>query len=64
MELKSENGDIHLNYSETPENVFISGLSEFGDVTIFGEKQQSQRFGNGETKVYLETQDGDIEVNK
>ena len=64
ISLTARDGIIQLIVADEPENAFINTSIGDGLVSIFGEKNSSKLYGNGETKVDLKLNDGKITVKR
>lgn len=64
ISLAARDGLIQLTVVDEPENAFISTSIQDGLVSLFGERNSSMLYGNGETKVNLKLNDGKITIKR
>ncbi|WP_430786880.1 DUF4097 family beta strand repeat-containing protein [Virgibacillus flavescens] len=62
--LDSDNGRITIETDKEPTNVTFDVQVDNGDVTIFDKYNGNAVFGNGENRIKLSTDNGDITVSK
>ncbi|MFP9130667.1 DUF4097 family beta strand repeat-containing protein [Niallia sp. BSM11] len=63
IQLQTNNGEISVTAEKEPENANISAETDNGDIEIFKQANSNVIFGDGEYKIRLKTNNGDIEVN-
>jgi len=64
IDLKTDNGLIEIQTEKEPTNATIEANVDFGKVDIFGKNNSQTVFGDGETLIKLETDNGKILVEK
>ncbi|KGR74411.1 DUF4097 family beta strand repeat-containing protein [Ureibacillus sinduriensis] len=62
LQWKTDNGSITLKTDEILDNVTLSAKSDFGRVSVYGEKGKKFKFGDGSTSVRFKTDNGRITV--
>ena len=62
VDLAARDGIIQVTVTDEPQNTMISTSIQDGLVSIFGERNSSKLFGNGDNKVNLKVNDGKITV--
>jgi len=62
VDLAARDGMIQITVTEEPQDTIISTSIQDGLVSIFGERNSSKLFGNGDNKVNLKINDGMITV--
>ena len=63
IQLETSNGEISVTAEKEPENTSIFAETDNGNIEIFNNSRSNVVFGNGEYKISLKTNNGDIEVN-
>lgn len=64
IDFEAKNGKIHIKTTQEPENVGIIAQANNGSSKIFGEKTSGVIFGNAETQIQLQANNGKIIVEK
>lgn len=64
VDLRTDNGAIHVELSKKPGNARIEASTDNGVVTIFGTKERSATFGDGKYLMKLRTDNGKIQVSE
>ncbi|AQQ54422.1 DUF4097 family beta strand repeat-containing protein [Planococcus lenghuensis] len=64
IRLKTDNGSITVQTAREPENTAIQTKSDWGSISVFGEKTRNRLFGSGDHTLQLTTDNGSITVEK
>lgn len=62
--LASDNGDIEIETDQQPTNAVLDIKTKNGDVSVFGSSNWDTVIGNGENKIKLTINNGDIKIGK
>lgn len=62
LQWKTDNGSITLKTDELLDNVSLSAKSDFGSISVYGEKGKKFKFGDGSIPVRFKTDNGRITV--
>lgn len=62
--LASDNGDIEIETNQQPTNAVLDIKTKNGDVSVFGSSNWDTVIGNGENKIKLTINNGDIKIGK
>ncbi|RKJ46031.1 hypothetical protein D7X33_34390 [Butyricicoccus sp. 1XD8-22] len=64
MDLEADNGKITIYTKEAPENVSFELKTDNGHISVFGSEFFDTVVGNGENRIKLETDNGDINIQR
>lgn len=64
MDLEADNGKIIIYTKEAPENVSFELKTDNGHISVFGSEFFDTVVGNGENRIKLETDNGDINIQR
>lgn len=64
IDLETDNGSIQVETEKAPQNVSIQTKTDLGKIDVFGENNSRTMFGEGQNKVRLTTDIGNITVTR